>query len=161
MTWRSISIGIRWTWGQKMKNSVFLIWCACQINHNYHKYQTGLRFCSQLQQGVEYKGRGPTAIDLHVIVMLNSMDCLVNMNLLWSIWEESFISIHWYIVLFHINRALTMAYNHDGWVRVREHLSLGYCMSCVVHGILKPLSVRKWIILWYPAHHTMHIFTLH
>ena len=30
-TWRSISIGIRWTWGQKMKNSVFLIWCACQI----------------------------------------------------------------------------------------------------------------------------------
>ena len=25
LTWRSISIGIRWTWGQKMKNSVFLI----------------------------------------------------------------------------------------------------------------------------------------
>ncbi len=34
--------------------------------HNYHKYQTGLRFCSQLQWGFKHKGRSPTAIDLHV-----------------------------------------------------------------------------------------------
>ena len=31
----------------------------------YIYFQTRLRFCSQLQQGIKHKGRGPTTIDLH------------------------------------------------------------------------------------------------
>ena len=42
LTWRSIGIGIQWTKAQKMKVSVFLIWCTCQLRS--YKRQSHLDF---------------------------------------------------------------------------------------------------------------------
>ena len=48
--------------------TVYLLEMYYDMEVNYHKYQTALRFSRLLQQGIKHKGRGPTVIDLHVYV---------------------------------------------------------------------------------------------
>ncbi len=67
--------------------------------------------------------------------------------------ECTFVSIHSSLYSWDKWKLAFCSYNHDEWVTVREHLSLRCYMSCVVHRILsESLSVRKWILLWFPAH---------